>query len=255
MLRTTCLVIAVLGLGLTSDAGATVVKPATEDPKHADVKKADSLDVQDRLTDQDPFDRLRKGSRSKVYPVKMDTNKAYTIDLASDDFDAYLRVEDADGNALDEDDDGGDGLNARLTFMPPKGGTYKIIATTFNANETGAFTLKVRAASVLFAARGQLNNKDPFDRMRQTSYHKVHSLKMVPGRTYTIDLRSSDFDAYLRLEDSKQVNLAEDDDGGEGLNARVVFTPTQADTYRIIVTTCNGNETGNYTLTVAEKKD
>ena len=38
----------------------------------------------------------------------MSSDKTYVIDLESSDFDAYLRVEDAAGKALAQDDDGGE---------------------------------------------------------------------------------------------------------------------------------------------------
>jgi hypothetical protein len=239
---------------LLSAVQARTAWPAA-DEKPAAAKKADHFDVQDKLTDQDPLDKVKTKSHCKIYPLKMSPKRAYTIDLRSSDFDAYLRIEDANGKSLAEDDDGGDGTNARLVFVPPSAGTYKIIATTFEANETGAFTLEIRSAPVLLAVQGQLTNNDPLDKLRKGNHHKVHTFKMVPGRTYTIDLRSSDFDAYLRLEDSKQANLAEDDDSGDGTNARLVFTPTKEDTYRVIVTTFQANETGTYMLTITEKKD
>jgi len=65
-----------------------------------------------------------------------------TIDMQSDDFDSYLHVV---GPGLNEltDDDGGDGLNSRLTVSFPQDGTYRIIAASLGGN-TGSFTLQVR---------------------------------------------------------------------------------------------------------------
>ena len=64
--------------------------------------------------------------------------------MTSTAFDAYLRLEDADGKQLAEDDDGGEDQNARLRFQAPKTGTYRIIATTFAANEFGAYIFMIR---------------------------------------------------------------------------------------------------------------
>lgn len=78
-----------------------------------------------------------------------------------------------------------------------------------------------------------------------TRYYDTH------GKRYTIDLVSRDFDAYLRLEDSTGKQLAEDDDSGGNLNARIVFQAPKDDTYWIIATTFLGG-TGNYTLSIRE---
>jgi hypothetical protein len=87
------------------------------------------------------------------------------------------------------------------------------------------------------------------DNVRRDCYHKVHTFRMVKGSTYTIDMASRDFDAFLRLEDSKGKQLAFDDDSGGGQNARIVFTAPETDDYRIIATTFGAGQQGRYTLT------
>ena len=50
--------------------------------------------VEDRLSDKDDLDIVRKTSYRKVFLVKMQVSREYTINLISKDFDAYLRLED-----------------------------------------------------------------------------------------------------------------------------------------------------------------
>ncbi|MBI3821717.1 MAG: hypothetical protein HY289_03445, partial [Planctomycetes bacterium] len=61
-----------------------------------------------------------------------------------DKIDPYLILEDAKGNKVAEDDDGGGFPNAKIVFRCPTDGVYRIICTTFNPSETGTFTLIVR---------------------------------------------------------------------------------------------------------------
>ena len=65
---------------------------------------------------------------------------------------------------------------------------------------------------------------------------------MSAGKTYTLDLVSEDFNAYLRIEHDDKGKLAEDDDGAGFLNSRIVFTPDADGTYRLVVTTCDGGQ-------------
>jgi len=58
-------------------------------------------------------------------------------------------------------------------------------------------------------------------------------------------------DPYLVLTDGTGKSLAEDDDSGGGLNARIVFRPEQAGTFRILATSINFGA-GAFTLTVRE---
>jgi hypothetical protein len=97
------------------------------------------------LTAQDPFDRMRGGSRCKVYTIEMKQGRTYEIDhIAAPNYDAYLRLEDPEGKHLAHDDDSGGNLNSRLTYNCPRSGRYRIIATTFGGGATGRFTLRVQ---------------------------------------------------------------------------------------------------------------
>jgi eukaryotic-like serine/threonine-protein kinase len=58
-------------------------------------------------------------------------------------------------------------------------------------------------------------------------------------------------DPYLVLRDAAGKKLAEDDDSGGGLNARIVFRAEQAGAFRIQATSFNGGA-GAFTLTVRE---
>ncbi len=112
---------------------------------------------------------------------------------------------------------------------------------------------------VLVGAKSNLTDQDSTDKKLPGRFIKSQDVKMVGGATYHIELQSNDFDAYLVLQDVKGKKLAEDNDSGGGLNAKLTFTAPVDGLYKVLVTTFNANETGNYTLTVrrvldAEKK-
>jgi hypothetical protein len=112
--------------------------------------------VEDKLTAAEPKDKLQPGYH-KVFKVPMKAGKTYLInmvaknDAANDagaqgqsaNFDPYLRLEDALGYSLAEDDDSGGGLNAQILFQPAVDGEYQVIATTFSAEQLGSFVLTV----------------------------------------------------------------------------------------------------------------
>src|SRR5262245_21671480 len=62
-----------------------------------------------------------------------------------------------------------------------------------------------------FKVAGKLAKDDPKDRVRD-AVCQIHTVRMKKGGVYTIDMASSHFDSYLRLEDAKGRQLAEDDD-------------------------------------------
>jgi hypothetical protein len=100
-----------------------------------------------------------------------------------------------------------------------------------------------------FQVQGVLTAGDPLDRVRGGCYHVVHTYPMKAGRQYTIDL-TSPWDNYLRLENAQGQQLAQDDDSGGMLNARIVYSAPADGWYRIIVTSFDQKASGNYTLRV-----
>jgi thiol-disulfide isomerase/thioredoxin len=109
------------------------------------------LQKEDKLTADDAMDKVRDQRHAKVYSVKLKGGTTYRIDMRTKDnpqnFDPFLRLEDAAGKQLAEDDDGGGFPNAKLMFKADKDGTYKVVATTFGPGMTGSYTLTVREAT------------------------------------------------------------------------------------------------------------
>jgi hypothetical protein len=98
--------------------------------------------------------------------------------------------------------------------------------------------------------KGSLTSSSPVSTNRPGSYCAIYNVKLTAGTTYTIDLRSTDFDAYLYLGNDFGTILAQDDDSGGGLDARIVFTATYTGNHQIMVTTFSKGERGNFTLLV-----
>jgi hypothetical protein len=98
-----------------------------------------------RLTLNDPPDRVRgvMGCRSRTHSYRMKAGTMYTIRMLSNQFDSYLRLEDPSGNNLMEDDDGDGFPNARIVFIPPRDGTYRLVATTFVPHTGGTYQVVV----------------------------------------------------------------------------------------------------------------
>jgi hypothetical protein len=163
------------------------------------------------------------------------------------------------GPALKIGDHGGGGRNARIRFACPKSGAYRIIATSFGGG-AGPFELVVTTSEEpkLVLQNGEakiaaeLSASDTKDSVRKASYCKVYTLQLAMGKSYQIDMRSNRVDSYLRLEGGGGAQVAEDDDSGGALNARIVFNCEADGTYRIVATTLAGG-TGPFSLTVKEK--
>ncbi|WP_262693960.1 M10 family metallopeptidase C-terminal domain-containing protein [Kordiimonas aquimaris] len=99
--------------------------------------------------------------------------------------------------------------------------------------------------------------RSSFENGTDTDYIRV---TLIAGRTYRIDLTAADltndsvFDPLIQgilASDGTPLNIS-DDDGGVGLNAALIFTPTESGTYFIIAASTSTRDTGDYRLAVKE---
>jgi hypothetical protein len=102
----------------------------------------DGLNVEAILTEDDPLDKVRN-KHCRTYDVQLKMKSKYVIDMISKQFDSFLRLENAFGKQLAQDDDSGGNNNARILFTAPADGIYRIYATSFGM-QGGLFELKVR---------------------------------------------------------------------------------------------------------------
>jgi hypothetical protein len=111
-------------------------------------------------------------------------------------------------------------------------------------NFAGVFkeSSQLAGADVVFPVVGPKNNK---------RVCKEYVIDLEAGKTYVINLDAPQFDAYLRLAHLNGQPIAEDDDGGGGLNSQIQFTPDATKSYLVVATSLAGG-TGPYTLTVRE---
>jgi hypothetical protein len=89
---------------------------------------------------------LTANKKEQVCELRLQKGKTYAFDLQSPQFDAYLRLLDATGKTLAENDDVEPGVkpDARVVWTAPADGTYRLIATSLGQQGTGSYTLILR---------------------------------------------------------------------------------------------------------------
>jgi thiol-disulfide isomerase/thioredoxin len=173
----------------------------------------DVLKKSEELTDQDKKDTKMKASYAKVYKVMLKKDTAYRIDLTSDDFDTFLRLEDAKGKEVAFNDDvdlQAKNLNSRVIYYVAKAGEYRVVVTTFEANKTGKFNLDVKLANDKETADARLMNR--IDRYIESTPAERKAIV----RDFT--KRLSDKEGKITIQDAQmaiQVAFNTDDDGIE----------------------------------------
>ncbi|PXX98323.1 hypothetical protein [Halomonas sp. LBP4] len=155
-----------------------------------------------------------------TYTLTIEETGLYQIEMRSTDLDAYLELEGPNGYRR-EDDDGADDLDARLAdFLEP--GEYRLTARAAYGEGSGLYTLAVEPRELPDAGAlrngGELSHDEPLHGWF-SGQGLEYELILESAATVTLDMRSSDFDAFLELHgDGVSVS---DDDGGGGTDARL----------------------------------
>ena len=213
-----------------------------------------------------------------------------TIDLSSPDFDPEMLLYGLDTIAVN--DDGGPGCSSRIVLSPPTSGPYVVLVNTTSTphRQTGRFTLAVtpgqkpvdppgtrdcqpprggasggapsggdrtiseihptHSIAVGQQASGQITSSDEV--WVDSTYIERWTVNGRAGQTVTIDLVSTDFDAYMIVRGpGVPSDHNSDDDSGGKCNARLVLTFTDNAPYEIDVNT-QGRKfaTGAFVLSV-----
>lgn len=188
------------------------------------------------------------------------------LEMSAPEFDTYLLLGQhfPDGLAsIAEDDDGmGEGTNSRLTFTLPENGLYEVWATSYAANETGAYSLTLtdlgpapQPGSLVIGStvRGELSDVDPTD--EYGSFYDAYRFQAYDGQRVRITLTSNEFDAFIHLgqmTDGVFTGELSDDDGLSDLNSRLDFTADGRNEYVLRVRSYSPGETGEYVLSVED---
>ncbi|AKM06196.1 hypothetical protein AM2010_104 [Pelagerythrobacter marensis] len=246
--------------------------PAPVEPARAAASPRDGRQVGPKMEGQLNDESPKDGNRPyQVKTATLEAGKRYAIDVESDDFDPKLRLSFADDNdeQLAEDDDGGDGTNAYLEFMPQRSGRHRLRVTAVN-DSSGSYTMTIRELPPLPAPlrprpsdastmtlnhyRGELETSDA----TITGVHvDDYQFRFEGGKQVFLFLDSSDFDAFLEVrhlnDRGNGAPLAVNDDGGQGRNSALTFTPEEGGDYIVRARSLSQGNTGAYTLRIAQE--
>jgi hypothetical protein len=242
-------------------AAAALAAPAAAQP----VSEA-PWSVEGELADGDRQDAEER--RYDDHLIRLEAGRRYRLSASSEAFDTLIQLyQDPEPEPVGVDDDGGGGLNSRLTYTPEESGEYRLRVLAFSSEGSGAYAAQVealpplpppvsQAASGLAGTRwhiweGELTEADP---ERDGAYFDDYLVPMRAGETRLISVESAEFDAMvwvLRGDAREGEPLELDDDTGPGLNALLGFQ-AEDDGEHIVRVTAYGSGLGPYRLRISE---
>ena len=229
--------------------------------------------------------RMQNGAHFDLWTYSGVRGEKIVVTLRSIQFDAFMIVQRYPGGSsplLARDDDGGSGSDARIELTLPDNDDYLITVTTTERGETGAYRLSVQSnrtvaqrgpAVTPVAARAEKPQSEGKAAVAATARMLVPARTVTgslgssargplgsaegdwryagkAGETVTIDMRSSEFDPYLTLYSMgpSVTRVAQNDDGGGELNARIVYRLPADGEYVARAERRQPGRSGTYTL-------
>ncbi|UNK43910.1 hypothetical protein MNO14_07635 [Luteimonas sp. S4-F44] len=181
--------------------------------------------------------------RPHSYRFTLPERQVVRLDMRSDEIDPLMRL--SGQGVQKEDDDGGERLNARIGMLL-EAGTYTLQADSATPG-AGPYTLSLTATAVPEGAGGgALTIGRPVETALLPGMTDRWSFEVRSAGDYAIEMRSSQIDSYLSLtKDGNEV--ASDDDGAGGLDARIVQR-LQPGRYVVEASAIDGDAGGPYRI-------
>jgi hypothetical protein len=206
-----------------------------------------------------------------VHKFKLDNSALYQIEIKAKDFSPGVGLS---GLFLQNMADFvKERKTFRALFSPPKSQEYTLTVTPtigFGTQPPEGLldytvtlkTIKLDDTPILKKGDKLTANEPKYQKsFNKSSHFKAYLLTMKAGQTYLIDMVRSDaagssLDPYLYLENPKMNIVAQDDDSGGNLNARILYRATMDGEYQIIASGLSERSSvGDYTLTVRTVKE
>jgi hypothetical protein len=272
-------------MGLLAELGAMVAELPLVGSLAVGEEVAGALTTDDALS----WD----GTYVQAWSLKLEAGNTVTVDVLSNDFDAFLVVVAPRLADVFTDDDGAGACDARVTLTAAVAGQYRVAVNTVEEGATGSFRIRVTerpgpmtpgecgtlegmedlmdefgavesqrpdwlaslvaVGSVAMGREvsGSLTASDSVD--WDGTYVQAWDLELRAGETATVDLRSTDFDAYLMITGPGLDELLGDDDSAGRCDSRITFIAPDRGVYKVLVNTLNEGDMGEYRLSVTER--
>ena len=179
------------------------------------------------------------------YSVRAMESGLITIETTGDT-DTYLEAYDEWGNLITENDDGGEGFNARIEIFAAAGRTYLFKLRGFGGYSTGPYRIWASSAPL------PISRELRFDQMQQDYIYpgerNWYSVRTSSAGYIVTETIGGEVDTYMYLYDSNYNLLMQNDDGGSGLNARIEFLADPNQTYFFVVRAFNSHISGSYSI-------
>jgi len=200
-----------------------------------------------------------RNSYQDVFEITADSShigQRLVARMRADDFDSYLIIRSPSGTDI-ENDDYPDTRNSMAEVTITETGVYQIIATSYDANVTGSYSLEI---SKLFSVGQTLNDLSgsllnellSTGSRQQDAGSYAHAVEFLAQQGQSLDavMRSREFDSFLYLYGPAGLIQSNDDFESGNSDSRITATLAATGTYVLTASSYAADSTGQFTLAI-----
>jgi hypothetical protein len=183
-------------------------------------------------------------SRAEIWYSLRPAENGFIVVETMSDIDTVLEAYDAQRNLLKEDDDGGEGYNARIEIYATAGRTYYIKLKGYD-DESGPY--RIRASYKPLPATADLRFGTPTSGNLSSRGESWYRVRTTQAGLLTIETLGS-LDTLMEAYDGSWTFLERNDDGGEDNNARLEIVVDANQNYYFKVWGYDEDDSGPYRI-------
>jgi len=162
------------------------------------------------------------------------------------DTDTYLEAYDSQRNLIKEDDDSGEGFNAKIELIVSANTVYLFKLRAFDREASGPYRISAALGPMPQVTELRLGN---IQNGRLNAGDSIwYSVRAARNTFLIVETTGNDIDTYLEAFDADYKLIASDDDSGEGYNAKIELIVTSNTVYYFKLRCYSSEETGPFTI-------
>jgi len=175
------------------------------------------------------------------YRIRTTENCILVIETTGN-LDTYLELCDFQENYITDNDDGGEGYNARVETLAPAGSTYLVLLYSY---DTGPFRIMASYSPLTDAV--ELRVGSVLSGNLSYGQRQLYTVRTAQAGLYAVET-TGNVDTYLEAYDAAFNYIGYNDDGGDGYNAQIEIFAEANKIYYFMLSGYDDNEAGPYRI-------
>ncbi len=229
--------------GLSPSIGQYLIPASQTNTRLAQKLSLNGRESNGRITTGDNLVCVDK-SHANIYSFEGKADEPIMIEMFSQQIGSYLVLLAPNGEIIAKGSSEDRNKIARISNNLPQTGTYTLVANTLKPQETG--TYRLRATIPLLVQQDKIDRSTP-SCLKDGSPCRSYVFSGKANQTITIQLHHSDFEPYLLVVDSDRNVISK---GKLERQASVSVKLPHNGNYRLVVSTANPQDRGQFSLSV-----